>query len=173
LANYSQVTNAGDGGYDLSGRRVVYGIARANARAGGDGISHDRSVNGRVWPVFREKRMSAFKYFKLSDFNCQETGENEMDLDFIMSLDELREACGFPFVITSGYRSPRHSLEAKKSSPGQHAQGIAADIAVSGGAQRWTIVTKAIEQGFTGIGVAKTFIHVDRRDSSPMLWTYV
>ena len=117
--------------------------------------------------------MSDFKYFKLSDFNCQEKGENEMDLDFIMSLDELREACGFPFIITSGYRSPRHSLEAKKDVPGQHAEGIAADIAVNGGAQRWTIVTKAIEQGFTGIGVAKTFIHVDRRTSPPMLWTYV
>ena len=117
--------------------------------------------------------MTAFKYFKLSDFDCQETGENEMDLDFIMHLDELREACGFPFYITSGYRSPAHSLEAKKAAPGQHAQGIAADIAVNGGAQRWQIVTKAIEQGFSGIGVAKTFIHVDRRNSPPMLWTYV
>lgn len=117
--------------------------------------------------------MTTFKYFKLSDFDCQETGENAMDLEFISRLDDLREACGFPFIITSGYRSPTHSLEAKKSAPGQHAQGIAADIAVTGGAQRWAIVTKAIEQGFTGIGVAKSFIHVDRRTHSPMLWTYV
>jgi len=173
VANHTPAANAGDDDNDLSGRRVVYGFTRAYARAGGDGVSYDRGINWRVRAIFGEERMSAFKYFKLSDFNCQETGENEMDLDFIMSLDELREACGFPFIITSGYRSPRHSLEAKKSTPGQHAQGIAADIAVSGGAQRWTIVTKAIEQGFTGIGVAKTFIHVDRRSSPPMLWTYV
>ena len=152
---------------------MVYGATSAYARAGGYGFSNDRGADGGVWIVPWEERMSDFKYFKLSDFNCQETGENEMDLDFIMSLDELREACGFPFIITSGYRSPRHSLEAKKDVPGQHAEGIAADIAVNGGAQRWTIVTKAIEQGFTGIGVAKTFIHVDRRTSPPMLWTYV
>ena len=71
-----------------------------------------------------------FKYFNLSDFNCQETGENEMDLDFIRDLDELREACGFPFIVTSGYRSPSHSIEAKKEKPGMHAHGIAADIQV-------------------------------------------
>ena len=29
-------------------------------------------------------------------------------------VDELRDRCGFPFVITSGYRSPQHPIEAKK-----------------------------------------------------------
>ena len=89
--------------------------------------------------------MSAdFKYFKLEDFNCQETGENEMSRDFIHKLDELREACGFPFIITSGYRSPNHSIEKR--------------------------------MGFTGVGIARTFIHVDSRivgaDKAPVMWCY-
>ena len=116
--------------------------------------------------------MTNFKYFNLSDFNCQETGENEMDLDFIRDLDELREACGFPFIITSGYRSPRHSIEAKKEKPGMHAYGIAADIQVRDGHERMLIVWKAIKMGFSGIGVAKTFVHVDRRNSTPVMWVY-
>ena len=29
-----------------------------------------------------------FKYFSLSDFDCQETGENEMDADFIHALQQ-------------------------------------------------------------------------------------
>ena len=116
--------------------------------------------------------MTNFKYFNLSDFNCQETGENEMDLDFIRDLDELREACGFPFVVTSGYRSSRHSLEVKKEKPGMHAHGIAADIQVKNGHERMLIVWKAIEMGFNGIGVAKTFVHVDRRNSTPVMWVY-
>jgi len=116
--------------------------------------------------------MTNFKYFNLSDFNCQETGENEMDIDFIRDLDELREACGFPFIITSGYRSPRHSIEAKKEKPGMHAYGIAADIQVRDGHERMLIVWKAIEMGFNGIGVAKTFVHVDRRNSTPVMWVY-
>lgn len=34
------------------------------------------------------------KYFSLGEFNCQETGENEMNSEFLMRLDLLREACG-------------------------------------------------------------------------------
>jgi hypothetical protein len=49
--------------------------------------------------------MTDFKYFKLTDFDCQETGENEMDVEFIKALDHLRAACNFPFMITSGFRS--------------------------------------------------------------------
>ncbi len=113
-----------------------------------------------------------FKYFDLSEFNCQESGVNAMSPDFIHKLDELREACDFPFKITSGFRSVHHSIEAKKMVPGTHSQGIAADIAVSGGTQRMIIVQKALSMGFTGIGVAKTFIHVDTRETTPVLWCY-
>ena len=112
------------------------------------------------------------KYFKIEDFNCQETGENEMCPDFLQKLDALREMCGFPFIITSGYRSPNHSIEKKKAKPGTHAQGIAADIAVNGGAQRMAIIRNASIMGFNGIGVAKTFVHVDTRETTPVAWKY-
>lgn len=113
-----------------------------------------------------------YKYFQIEDFDCQETGENEIDPEFVRKLDELREACGFPFVITSGYRSPQHSAEAKKSKAGTHSQGIAADIKVNGGQQRHKIIKAAMIMGFNGIGVAKSFIHVDTRESSPVVWSY-
>ena len=114
----------------------------------------------------------SYKYFSIEEFDCQETGENEMVEEFIHKLDELREACEFPFKITSGYRSPSHSIEARKAKPGTHAQGIACDIYVSGGAQRHTIIKEAMRLGFTGIGVAKTFIHVDIRDTTAVAWQY-
>ncbi len=113
-----------------------------------------------------------YLHFKIEDFNCQETGENEMDPEFIRKLDELRSACGWPFIVTSGYRSPNHSIEAKKAAPGTHAQGIAADIKVTGGVQRRDIVKKAYYLGFGGIGVAKGFVHVDTRTTTPVLWVY-
>ena len=117
--------------------------------------------------------MTEFKFFKINDFDCQETGNNEMDVQFIKKLDQLREACGFPFYITSGYRDPEgHSIEKAKQNPGTHAQGIAADIAVQGGIQRMEIVKHAAALGFTGIGVAKGFIHVDIRTTTPVLWCY-
>jgi len=114
-----------------------------------------------------------FKYFKIEDFDCQETGNNKMVEEFIHRLDELREACGFPFIVTSGYRDPEgHPIEKRKARPGTHARGIAADIRVSGGAQRRKVVEKAIELGFNGIGVAKTFVHVDIRQTAPVMWSY-
>ena len=114
----------------------------------------------------------SFKYFSRDEFKCSETGNNEIHDEFVHALDKLREECGFPFAITSGYRDPSHSVEAKKEKAGQHTLGIAADIAVSGGSQRIIIVSKALELGFSGIGVARTFVHVDIRTSQPVLWCY-
>ena len=112
------------------------------------------------------------RYFKLEDFNCKETGENQMDPHFLEMLDELRHRCGFPFIVSSGFRSHLHSVEVGKDRPGQHAQGRAADILVSGGAQRYTLALEAYKMGFTGIGVAKGFIHVDTRTTTPVMWSY-
>ena len=116
------------------------------------------------------------KYFNRQEFACQYTGKNEIKPEFIERLDELREACGFPFIITSGYRDSTHPIEAKKTKSGTHAQGIAADIKVTNGLQRFKIVEEAIKLGFTGIGVASSFIHVDIRnpdDTTPfVMWTY-
>lgn len=105
-------------------------------------------------------------------FFCSETGQPGIDIGFVDMLDQLRYRCGFPFVITSGFRAKTHSVEAKKAKPGYHAQGIAADIRVRDGVERRTIVEKAIEMRFGGIGVADDFVHVDTRPGTPVMWTY-
>ena len=79
----------------------------------------------------------------------------------------------FRFKITSGYRSKTHSLEVKKpGGPGKHTAGIAADIAVSNGAHRFIIVANAIKLGFSGVGIARSFVHCDIRETTPVIWTY-
>lgn len=95
-----------------------------------------------------------------------------MEPEFMEMVDELRYRCGFPFVITSGFRSVQHPIEAKKDVPGTHSQGIAADIKITNSAQRYTIIREALAMGFTGIGVASDFIHVDTRGSAPVIWVY-
>jgi len=113
------------------------------------------------------------RYFDRKDFDCQETGNNEMCDEFLEKLDELRHVCGFPFIITSGYRDPEgHSIEKAKKSPGTHSRGIACDIKVSNGNQAYAIIKYAQSMGFNGIGVAKTFIHVDTRETTPVVWCY-
>mgnify|MGYP003630321064 FL=1 len=112
------------------------------------------------------------RYFKLSDFDCQETGNNEMSEEFLEKLDELRHKCGFPFIITSGYRDKTHSIEARKAKAGTHARGIASDIRINNGNEAYDIIKNAQSMGFNGIGVAKSFIHVDIRKGMPVIWSY-
>ena len=112
------------------------------------------------------------KYFDIREFKCTHTGRNNMDDAFLEKLDQLREECGFPFTITSGFRDETHPNEARKEIPGTHNQGIAADIKVSNGTERMNIVHQALKMGFGGIGIAKTFVHVDTRTTTPVMWTY-
>jgi len=113
------------------------------------------------------------KHFTREEFDCQVSGTNNMEQEFLQKLDELRAYCGFPFVITSGYRHPTlHPIESRKDVPGTHAQGIAADIKITNAADRLNLVHSALSLGFTGIGVAPDFIHVDTRGTTPVMWTY-
>ena len=112
------------------------------------------------------------QYFDIKEFDCQETGNNNMCPFFLEKLDELRHRCGFPFKITSGYRDPSHSIEARKTKPGTHAGGIAADIYINSGSEGYVIVREAMKLGFGGIVIAKNFIHVDVRDKSKVIWNY-
>ena len=40
------------------------------------------------------------------------------------------------------------------------------------GSQRIIIVENALKLGFSGVGIAKTFIHVDIRTTPKMMWCY-
>lgn len=120
--------------------------------------------------------MPTLKHFTPSEFyckcpECNSSKHVNMDHYFLYLLDELRELCGFPFVITSGYRCKNHPVEKAKSTPGVHNKRIAADIQVSSGAQRRAIVEGALRLGFNGIGVHEQFVHVDLRDR-PTMWMY-
>ena len=115
------------------------------------------------------------KHFHIREFDCTHTGTggSNMDPEFLENLDRLRETCKFPFHITSGWRDATHPREVVKASPGTgtHCQGLAADIAVSNGVERMNIVHEALKMGLS-VGVARTFIHVDGRKTTPVLWSY-
>jgi len=96
-----------------------------------------------------------------------------MDPEFLAKLDELREICGFPFRISSGWRDASHPAELRKAQPGYHNQGIACDIAVFNSRDRLTLVREALKiDYFKGIGIGNGFIHLDGRTTTPVMWTY-
>ena len=117
------------------------------------------------------------RFFRDDEFKCPCCGESNMDEDFIERLDGLRAYCNFPFVITSGYRCPAHNAEVSSTgNNGPHTLGKAADIQASG-ERAYDLITLARSYGFTGIGMAKTFVHLDtctkdERPSRPTAWPY-
>ena len=119
-------------------------------------------------------------YFSLSEFNCPslpDSGKN-MDINFLYKLEHARELAGIPFKITSGYRTKEYNEDLlkrgyKASKNSSHLIGVAADIQVSSGSERYIILNALIRAGFKRIGVAKGFIHCDTDESKPnSVWTY-
>ena len=105
------------------------------------------------------------KYFKEIETN--------MSKEFLFVLDEAREFAGIPFIINSAYRSPEHPLSIKNPSS-SHIKGLAVDIKATDSKTRFKIVKALIEVGFTRIGIADTFIHVDLDldKTQNVIWTY-
>ena len=99
--------------------------------------------------------------------------EENMDANFINKLDEAREYAGIPFVINSAHRSLTHPLSIKNPTS-SHIKGLAVDISVKDSRQRFLILDSLIAVGFTRIGIAETFIHVDSDfdKSQNVIWTY-
>lgn len=58
-----------------------------------------------------------YKYFTEEELKCKHTGQCDMDWAFMQTIERIRERCGFPFKVSSAYRSPEHPIEAKKALP--------------------------------------------------------
>ena len=93
-----------------------------------------------------------------------------LDKRLIHKLQKLRDHVKKPVIVRSGYRTPEHNASVGGATHSQHMLGTAADIEVAGytGDQ---LAALARYFGFTGIGIASNWIHVDVRDT-PAEWRY-
>ena len=91
-----------------------------------------------------------------------------LDQEFVAKLDQARNIAGFPFVITSGFRT----FEANQSIIGSvpdssHLKGLAVDLAVSNDHEVSLIVDAAKAVGITRRGIyinaagVPTHVHID------------
>lgn len=89
-------------------------------------------------------------------------GRADMDMEFMLTLDEIREACGFPFRVNSGFRCPTYNAQISSTGArGPHTTGKAIDIAAPSSTMRLLILSHALERGWVRFGIGKTFIHLD------------
>lgn len=104
---------------------------------------------------------SKYPNFSKIEFDCKHTGENNMQHEFMEKLQKIRVAYGKSMKVTSGFRSKKHPIEARKThSNGEHTQGMCADIYCDNGVDRYRLVSLALLNGITRIGIAKNFLHL-------------
>ena len=103
------------------------------------------------------------KNFKLYEFQCKD-GSNlvKVDSELISKLQKLRDTIGKPIIINSAFRTVEHNKSVGGSPTSQHLLGKAADIRVSNMTPK-QLATYCEKIGFGGIGIYKTFVHVDTR----------
>lgn len=116
------------------------------------------------------------KHFNYEEFDSPDFPDsgNNMDKHFLRLLDNARQIAGIPFKINSGFRTPKHNAKVGGSENSSHLRGFAADIHATSSSDRFKILSALIEVGFTRIGIANTFIHVDADPikTKDVIWTY-
>lgn len=121
------------------------------------------------------------QYFKHEEFACPtlDGSGNMMNYAFLEKLDDARGLAEIPFVITSGYRTKEYNEDLirrkyKASRNSSHLKGLAADIKCNTSRERWIIINSLMLVGFSRIGIADTFIHVDldTDKAQNVIWTY-
>lgn len=129
-------------------------------------ISYVMKVNVSI-----KKPVAKYKYFNTKS-DPKMIGVSE---DLMYKLDAMRTECGFPFRITSGFRTVAYNNTLKNSvEDSAHTLGLAVDLYCTDSNKRDKIVESAKRQGITRIGLASTFVHVDIDANKPqqVLWLY-
>jgi uncharacterized protein YcbK (DUF882 family) len=100
----------------------------------------------------------------------------DVSSDLLDLLQEARNILG-PLQITSFYRCPSHNESVSSTGPtGPHTTGKSCDIHVSNSQHRKLLIDYFANK-VTGLGIAKTFIHIDiispeELSHRPNCWLY-
>jgi uncharacterized protein YcbK (DUF882 family) len=103
------------------------------------------------------------KNFTTNEMKCPCCNQCDMDDEFMINLQRIREQCGFGFRVNSAYRCEEYNNKVSSNTRGQHVTGQAVDISMKDRYKRFELLNKAIDNGyFKDIAIAKTFIHLGK-----------
>ena len=125
-------------------------------------------MNGAAVRVYSRTKDGAVRlapHFQVREFACSDgTDTVFVSPELVEVLEKLRTHFGRPVRVLSGYRTEAKNKAVGGAAYSRHKYGMAADIAVEGvspsAAAAWA-GTLLADRG--GIGVYKTFVHVDVR----------
>ncbi len=104
------------------------------------------------------------RYFKFEEFVKEKGGF--IDSDLVKRMEKLREYCGFPLRITSGYRSPDKNEEVGGANASFHLKGQAVDVSIKGfsSSMLYRFLKGSFLAGFGGIILYPSHVHLDIRE---------
>lgn len=110
--------------------------------------------------------MSAAKqltpHFSLAELSCRcGCGGHPTNPELFRLLEATRLLYGRPINITSGFRCAAHNAAVGGATFSAHLAGWAVDVACETPGMRAGIFEAAHRAGFTRLGIANTFIHMD------------
>lgn len=116
------------------------------------------------------------EYFSPEELACQcdraDCDAAPMDPRALAGMNAVRHEAGWPMRCNSGRRCKFQNEAEGGADDSQHPKGTAFDIRAIGGARRGQLVELGIKHGARGIGVAKSFVHLDWREGPLVIWTY-
>lgn len=115
-----------------------------------------------------------WKHFQIGELACRCDGRfcggtYWHDPRFLDQLQALRNELGRSLIVRSGHRCALWNAQIGGVPMSRH-KLIAVDLALDGH-DRAQLYAAAREIGFTGFGLARTFIHLDLR-AQPAIWYY-
>ena len=115
--------------------------------------------------------------FKPEEFECSHCNILKISSDLMDFIQTARDDLG-PLSITSAYRCHDHNNSVSTTGPnGPHTTGLAVDLSVKDSQHRKKLITYFADK-VTGLGIAKSFIHIDLLtaedgfDMRPNCWVY-
>ena len=125
----------------------------------------------------QSERKDEWKNFVLDEFKCSCCSKVKMDAAIIDLVQNARNELG-PLSITSAYRCPSHNASVSSTGEaGPHTTGHALDISVKDSQHRKELIDYFATK-VTGLGIAKSFIHIDNLthehgfNMRPNAWKY-
>ena len=117
-------------------------------------------------------------HFSLEEMACHdgtpypEEWIEERLMPLLGAAEWIRNRCGFPLVVSSGYRTPSYNRRIGGAQNSQHIQGRAMDLHPQGSLKTLQIVAgEARGQGLVvGIGYYADFVHIDQRIGRLATW---
>lgn len=122
--------------------------------------------------VMRDSDWRSVRHFTVSEFRAPA----KMGFQFLLWLDQVRDASGVRMRVTSSYRTPQHNAQVGGATDSAHCDVPcnAVDLLPQNNFERWQIVTAAWGLGCRRIGVySDGSLHLDMTHDTrpaPRMW---